>query len=666
MFPVAYLRARKLTNSRSSSITLGHLLAAIQAIFLIALVAVGGLLLDLAIRRGVLPLSEERASAIRDAGLPRWLHDRLPEPQTGPVAINDTGLAPLAEENLASRNPAHRFAARGLDGILRRSLYLGDLLRHNLGSLKVLLAAALALILGASYVGLWRRSLAAAAAGAAGSSLRHQIHRQIYRLGQSSLPSEGSGPVVDLFAREVNDVRDGLIAEVDHAVRAPVLAIGLLLLGLFLSWPVTIFLLTLAGLSIVFVKPLTQGIRLESDAAARDAAVRLCLLQEDLAMLRTVRVYGMEDVDRQRFEAHLSQFHQDDARRIRAEARTTPIRLLVFGTAATLAVGLLTYLVLVGSLNASTAAVLLVIAVGLVPPVFEWIDLRDKLRKAGRSADAIFRFFERKPELQQAVGAQFLAPLKQRISLENVSLEGPSGRSLLSNVSVEIPAQSRTAILSLDESSKYAIACLIPRLIDPKIGRVRMDGLDLRDVTLESLRAQVALVLQADLIFNDTVFANIGLGDPSYSLPRIIDAAKVAHAHHLIQELPHGYDTPIGSLGHYLPPNAQYRIALARAFLHDPSIVVIEEPTDTLDDDTKHLIDDTIDRLAAGRTLIFLPHRLSTIRKCDRVIVIHNGRIEAHGSPREVHGQSKLYRHIQYVEFNQFATGEIEAGQMND
>jgi len=139
----------------------------------------------------------------------------------------------------------------------------------------------------------------------------------------------------------------------------------------------------------------------------------------------------------------------------------------------------------------------------------------------------------------------------------------------------------------------------------------------------------------------------------------------VAHAHHFIQDLPHGYDTVIGPLGHYLKPDEQFRIALARAILHDASIVIIEEPNVPLDDDTKQLLDDTISRLGHGKTLIFLPHRLSTIRSCSQVIVLHNGRVEAVGLPRQLQGESKLYRHLQYVEFNQFAAGEIEAGQMN-
>jgi len=312
------------------------------------------------------------------------------------------------------------------------------------------------------------------------------------------------------------------------------------------------------------------------------------------------------------------------------------------------------------------AAVMLVASLaGLVHPVLEWLKLRQSVRQGARSAAAVFEFLERRPELQQQGGASFLPPLQDRISFENVTLESRSGRVLLEGVSVEFPAGSRTAIMSLEEDAKQALVCLIPRLIDPKVGRVRIDGQDLRDVTLESIRAQVATVLQADLVFTDSIAVNIGLGDPSFPLPRIIEAAKVAHAHNFIQELPHGYDTVIGQLGHYLSIDEQYRIALARAYLHDPSIVIIEEPNVTLDDDTKHLIDDTVARLAQGRTLIILPHRLSTIRSCNQIVVLQNGRIESIGQPRELQSESKLYRHIQYVEFNQFATGDIEAGHMN-
>jgi ABC-type multidrug transport system fused ATPase/permease subunit len=379
-----------------------------------------------------------------------------------------------------------------------------------------------------------------------------------------------------------------------------------------------------------------------------------------------VRVFGMEKVDNERFDEHLERFREADVRRMKTEGRMNPTLWLLYGGALALAVGLLGYNVVSSRRIAPASALLMGSALGgLWFPLQRWLNMRKSIRQANRSAGAIFEFLDRKPELQQQGGAQFLAPMHQRISFENVSLESHSGRVLLEGVSAEFPSGSRSAIMSLDEDAKHAMVCLIPRLIDPKSGRVRIDGQDLREVTLESIRAQVATVLQADLVFTDSVTMNIGLGDPSYEMPRIIEAAKVAHAHAFIQDLPHGYDTIIGPLGHYLKPDEQYRLALARAYLHDPSIVIIEEPNVALDDDTKNLVDDTVGRIAQGRTVIILPHRLSTIRSCQQIILLHNGTVETIGNPRELQNESKLFRHLQYLEFNQFATGEIEAGQMN-
>jgi ATP-binding cassette subfamily B protein len=306
--------------------------------------------------------------------------------------------------------------------------------------------------------------------------------------------------------------------------------------------------------------------------------------------------------------------------------------------------------------------ILLVSLAGLAYPISEWIRLGKATRQANRSMRGIFEFVERRPELHQNVGAHFLNALKDQIVFENVVLESRSGRRLLEGLSLEIPANSRTAIMGPDDDAKLALVCLIPRLLDPRSGRILVDGHDLRDVTFESVRAQVATVLQADLVFTDSVLVNIGLGESMNTLPRIIEAAKLTHAHHFIQDLPHGYDTTIGPLGHYLKPDEQYRIALARAYLHDPSILIVEEPKSPIDDDTKHFIDDTMSRLSIGRTLIILPHRLATFRSCDHVVLLNNGRVEDSGSPLHVQAESKLLRHLLYTEFNEFASGEMEAG----
>ena len=475
-------------------------------------------------------------------------------------------------------------------------------------------------------VSIWRRTVVARAATDVATAMRRQIHRQMYRLGQSSLPTEGVGPVINLWTREVNDVRDGLFADLDNTPRLQILAGGLLVVALLVSPILTVFLASVGLLVWLTARKMETDARLASDAALRDASVQLVLLHEDLGLLRTVRVYSVEEYDRERFDEHLERFQKADYRRMVTAGRMSPSTVLLFGAAIALALGLLGYNVLITKQIAiGTMLILFVALTGLAYPITEWIRLRRAIRQANRSAGGIFEFLERKPELHQDVRAQFLEPPQEQIALEHVTLESRSGRVLLDDVSVEIPARARTALLGLQEDSKLALACLIPRLIDPKSGRVRVDGRDLREATLESVRAQVATVLQADLVFTDSVLVNIGLGDPINTLPRVIEAAKLTHAHHFIQDLPHGYDTVIGPLGHYLKPDEQFRIALARAYLHDPSILIVEEPKEPLDGNTQHFIDDTLTRLSIGRTVIVIPHRLSSVRASDHVIVLNEG-----------------------------------------
>jgi ATP-binding cassette subfamily B protein len=252
------------------------------------------------------------------------------------------------------------------------------------------------------------------------------------------------------------------------------------------------------------------------------------------------------------------------------------------------------------------------------------------------------------------VGAEFLPPLANQLEFDEVSLREPgSDRLLLHGVSLTIAAGQRVAVVGQDEMEKHALVYLLPRFLDPTSGEIRVDNHNLRWITLDSLRAQIALVLQPNLVFNDTVANNIGCGDPGYTLPRIIEAAKVAHAHQFIQKLPHGYETVIGEMGHLLSIGEQFLIAFARAILRDPALMIIEEPATPLEADFKALIDDTYSRVLPGRTTIFLPHRIPTIRSCDRIFLLHKGRIEAIGDHRELLAQNELYRHLHYIEFNE-------------
>jgi ATP-binding cassette subfamily B protein len=278
------------------------------------------------------------------------------------------------------------------------------------------------------------------------------------------------------------------------------------------------------------------------------------------------------------------------------------------------------------------------------------------MRRGRESAVILFRFLDRPGEVGQVVGAEFLPPLARQLEFDGVSLREPgTARMLLQDVSLTIPAGQRVALVGPEELEKHALVYLIPRFLDPTAGEIRIDQHNLRWITLDSLRAQIAIVLQHNLVFHDTVANNIGCGDPGYTLPQIIDAAKVAHAHQFIQKLPKGYETPIGELGHHLNAGEQFRVALARAILRDPALLIVEEPDAALDDDTKALLDDTFARVLPGRTAIFLPHRISTIKSCDQVFLLHKGRLEGAGTHRELLQTNALYRHLHYLEFSEMA-----------
>jgi ATP-binding cassette subfamily B protein len=357
-------------------------------------------------------------------------------------------------------------------------------------------------------------------------------------------------------------------------------------------------------------------------------------------------------------ERQLAKYAQAQLRRYVGEAIYRPV-LVLLGLLAALVLLYLAGIVVVEGSFGVTAAGAVTLAVALVSlywPLVSWLESRRVIRRARESSLVLFNFLDRSSSVGQAVEAEFLPPLTKQLEFDNVTLNEPgTGRKLLSGVSLTVQAGQRLALVGPDEMQKHALVYLIPRFLDPTSGEIRIDRKNLRWVTFDSLRASTAIVLQHNLVFNDTVANNIGCGDPSFQIPKIIEAAKVAHAHKFIQSLPQGYDTAIGELGHPLTTSEQFRIALARAILRDPALLIIEEPQVPLDEDSKSLLDDTFTRVLPGRTTIFLPHRLSTIRNCDKVFLLYEGRIEAAGDHKDLLANSELYRHLQYLEFNEFA-----------
>lgn len=517
-----------------------------------------------------------------------------------------------------------------------------------------LLILSLMLLLAAS-VAIWlSRYMAALATIEASTQLRRTVYRHSVRLGTLAFRALGPAEAVTVFARHLEAVHDGLYAHITSYYREPLLFGLLLVFALILQPWLAVSFLLFAVLVWLVGTQIILHYRRQGRSATNEAGERLTIMRESLMMMRLVKCYVMETFNQNRVERQLAAFADVQMQRLGGEAVSRPL-LVGLGMACVLvlmfAAGLI---VLSGQMAVAGVVTMTTALLCLYGPAERWLDARRLINRGRDAAGQVFKFLDRRSEVGQVVGAQFLEPLQKVVEFDNVTLREPgSNRLLLEEVSLTIPAGQRVGIIGSDDLEKHALVYLIPRLLDPSEGEIRIDSHNLRFVTLDSLREQIATVLQHNMVFHDTVANNIGCGDPGFTLPQIIEAAKQAHAHHFIQKLPHGYETAIGELGHPLSISQQFRIALARAILRDPALLIIEEPTAELDDDTKAQIDDTLARVLPGRTCIFLPHRIKTIRSCDKLILVHKGKVVAAGIHKELLATNALYKHLHYLEFNE-------------
>jgi ATP-binding cassette, subfamily B, bacterial len=537
--------------------------------------------------------------------------------------------------------------------------YKGD--DPNRAYLTGLLIVGLSLVLLRGVFMVVMNDAAARAALEVVTRLRRSVYHHTARQGVMTINHTAVDEAGGLFTRQVEAVHEALVYSLTYSYRYAIFFPLMLLIALLTHFWLSAAFILFALIVWALAGQLNTSFRRQSRLATRVAANRLELLLESLRHVRLVKSYLMELFNQSRVERQLADYSKAHLRRSRGDAFAKPL-LVAFAAMAGLALLYLAGRVVLNEGLSVAGLILLSVAfLSLYFPVRARLVGRRILRHGRESAAAIFEFLDRRGDLATYPDAEFLPGVTRGIEFADVTVREPgTGRLLLKKVNLKVRAGTRVGIVASDVEEQVALVSLIPRFLDPTEGEIKVDGRNLKWVTQDSLRAQIGLVLQNSLVFNDTVANNIGCGDPSYTLPQIIEAAKLAHAHQFIQRLPYGYETQIGELGHSLKPGEQFRIALARAILRDPSMYIIEEPADHLDDDTKDLVDDTLARVLEGKTVIFLPHRMSTLRTCDRIYLLHEGRVVAAGEHRDLMADNELYRHLYYMEFNPFA--EAAAG----
>lgn len=632
--------------------------SALSAVFLCGLLFGCYLLLDLLIQRGEVHVSSE-AEVQAYAKL------------TGATIANSAN--PGEEPHVLSEQVFFDQGLRATAWAARREPWSGlvtwcvrhiPALRANSSALFALLTSNVVMGVIAGLSSLQVRTLAFRLSQEVATRLRQSVHRQTLRLGPSDLDDDAGEVAFLMFTGDVERVREGIQSWFERIVRHSLLLASLLFVALVTHWLLALQCLLPLVACWYLVRRERQRFEQSRCRIEDQIGSELKLLAEGLRKTRLVRGFGMENFEHERFRVRLARFLRGIASLRDDERLSRWLCWIVVLFTVTMVLFLIATKVLTppseaAHLPIAAALILLVVFRAAYRPLNELWNLHRIEVTAGQWADSIQRYVNRIPEVGQAVGAKFLQPLAKQITFESVSYRRPDHRLLLDRIELRIPFGSVTTILSLDPVEARALTYLLPRFIEPQSGRVLIDGEDLAFVTLESLRAETVFVGGVDPYFTGTVAENISCGDPRYLLQQVTEAAKHVHAHQFISKLPHGYETVLGEHGEQLDAGQGFLLALARALVRNPALLVIEEPAERLDEDTKSLLDDTYARLGRKRTLIFLPSRLSTVRKADQVIFLHKGRVEAVGPYSKLITSSPLMRHWEYVKFNEFSRDEV-------
>ena len=501
-------------------------------------------------------------------------------------------------------------------------------------------------------------TLASRAAGHTAGQLRQSLHRHSIRMGTSDLVDARTAEVMELFTTEVETVRSGIDKWIRTIFRSPMQLLVLMTLAITLNWMVTIECLLPLLACWYLVRRERRHLDREQILNLDRETTDLKLLGEGIRKSRLVRGYQLEANEDQRFEKHLARYqgrlHEIERQERRAFWLSRMLGLTCFSLVLFL-LGARMQGVPDSPEHLTLAEGLLLLscfALGL-KPIDSLANLRRLQTDAGLAAERIYRYLNTIPEVGQAVGAKFLQPLEKMIEMEKVVYR-QGKRNLLNKVSLKIPASSTTAIVAFDTLEARALISLLPRFIEPHAGRVLIDGEDINWATLESLRAEALLVGGKEPWYTGTILENITGGESRYSLTQATEAAKMVHAHNFIQKLPQGYETTIGEHGDQLRDVQGFLLALARAVLRDPALLIIEEPLLEMTDDEKAHMEDAARRTSANRTTIILPSRISTLRRADRIVLLNRGKVEVVGTHDVLLKTSALYRHWEYMNFNEF------------
>ncbi|HEU0290216.1 MAG TPA: lipid A export permease/ATP-binding protein MsbA [Burkholderiales bacterium] len=491
------------------------------------------------------------------------------------------------------------------------------------------------------------------------TDLRNAMFGRLLALPATFYEQQPSGMLISKLTFDVTQVTAAATSALTIVFRDTLAIVGLLGFLLWLNWKLTLFALAMMPLIVAVVRVLSVRLRVSSREVQNAMGHVTQVIDEAIGGHKVVKLFGGQDYEKARFDQEADRVRRHQMKQAMASAASAPIVQLI--AAAALAV-IIWYAMLQSSaaqLSVGDFAAFITGMLMLTAPLKRVTDINEYLQKGLAAAESVFRLIDQEAEPDR--GTVVIGRARGEIRFEAVSFSyGDPVRLALDSVSLAIAPGETVALVGASGAGKTTLANLVPRFYHPTRGRVLLDGHDLESLTLASLRANIALVSQDVVLFNDTVAANIAYGMMKGAAERdIIAAAESAHAMEFIREMPQGLATLVGENGLKLSGGQRQRLAIARALLKNAPVLVLDEATSALDTESERHVQAALEALMRGRTTIVIAHRLSTVEKADRIVALDRGRIEETGTHRELLARGGIYDKLYRIQFaTEPATGD--------
>ena len=483
--------------------------------------------------------------------------------------------------------------------------------------------------------------------------LREQLYGKIINQSLSFFHRYKTGDIISNITNDINAVQVAVNRGFTKLIRDPVLIIIYLTILFSISWKLTLIAILVVPVTGTFIRKIGHSLRRRSHRVQERIADITSVLQETISGIKVVKAFAMEKYENLKFQKHTKEHFRAVVRQIRMHRLSSPI-------SESLGVGVMAGVILYGgilvfqdqSISSEDFMRFLIILFALLDPLKSLAEVNNNIQIALASGKRIFNLLDEPIPIQEKQNAIQKKQFESMIIFENVGFRyTPNGPLVLKKINLEAFKNQKVAFVGSSGAGKTTLVNLLPRFYDVTSGSIQIDGIDVRDFTLSSLRRLMGIVTQEVILFNDTIANNIAYGMENYSKREVENAASLANAHQFISELPKGFDSVIGERGMLLSGGQRQRISIARAILKNPPILIFDEATSSLDSESEFLIQGAIENLMKDRTVLIIAHRLSSIINADKIIVLEDGLILDEGSNDELLNRSDRYRQLYELQF---------------